>query len=730
MDDSVVSGAIGRDNVSLKPAADVSTTGLWSVDDGAYPDAAGTYALIVGVSKYPYFKNGSAPARNTYGLGQLFSSAYSAYSVFDWLRTNFFVTDCPVRKVWLLLSPTDQEAALIPHKNYAPADFARVADAVRAWYAALEALAENIAQRSRSLFFFSGHGVEINTDKQVLLPADYLRTYPPMLNEAISTFNLHLGMGVVKVPIQYFLIDACRSDIGSLRQQSGFDGAKILPEPFSGQNPRRNAPIVYATATGASTYQSVVPKEMSFFANGLLNGLSLRATSGIAALTPERLPNGPWAIKLSPLCEYVNASMNQSLIAAGFPGDDPLTIGGIQKAAPPLIVSEVPGPAVAAPPPKPVFSFPNIQVKTLIDKAPAMGPSTSVWDKLKGIAIRTLVTVTSLGSASRGLESETTVQETRAPERADLFSRLETVPDYGHENVTTFFSAAELNEYDGQKWSGIPRSFTDRITRIEGLGRDYRRVCFKTPDATKWYWLRCENWSVEYGFLFPPSDREGEPAEYAIETSTQNDRLEARAVLSPYNAAHFLATADELWRSYAAASPVDAYNRIFSQLQIPTDQIDTAMVILYDKWESPIAATVGSMILLRGGGTREFGDWQENLAHRVAFSSDAAIFVLQRMIQTDTFNEAEAQRCVDDIVKLGLPFTSEAFAYLANISDALLQRFPGDATAAAFAHVAEFNRFSKPGTLFLAVAATDDSPAKGHLRDHLLGLNSPQPAGN
>jgi hypothetical protein len=675
----------------LRPDPAVSSSGLWCVDEAASPDPAGTYAIVIGASAYPHFDGGSSPAQNTYSFGQLYSSAYSAFQYFQWLTTSFRITGSPVRKVWLLLSPTADEARLIDNCDYAPATFQSCAASIRSWFKALSALRGDTAARSRSLFFFSGHGVEINNDKQVLLPADYLSTDPPMLTDAISTYNLYLGSGQLEVPIQCILADACRSDAEDLRQQREFDGAKILLEPFGGTK-RRSAPIVYATSNGNSTYQSRVPTDLSFFTKGLLAGLYLRDLAPVPPLKPDQAADGRWVIKLPPLCEFLNASMNHSLELAGFVPDDPISIGGTQKAKP-IVVSEVGGPGGVPTGTGNVKGGPG-----------SGGPSA--------------------GIVSQGPVGKVIGKPTRGKE--ERFRSLQSVSganEFGHEYVTSFFALAELSEFDGIAWSELPHRLLDHVTLVEGDGSDYRRVSFKPPDERKWYWLRCENDALEAGFLFPPTDREAtdaRPVEFAIESIAAPDWLDVRAVLAPQNKGN-VARANDLWRSYIDLAGPDPYEQLFSAVRVRPGDVESAVSILYDKWESPLAATIGSMILLRGGTDEQGWRWQENLAERVAYSSDASIFVLQRMIQNDAFDLEVAQRCLASIKRLGLPFTAEAFGYIANLAPILEQQMPDALDSDTIERFNDFSAYTRPGSLFLSVAVSAKSAVKGRLRDRLLG---------
>ena len=79
----------------------------------------------------------------------------------------------------------------------------------------------------RSLFFFSGHGIELRLSHQVLLPSDYL---PPdgSVNESISTRNLIDWLPYLSgVSSHVLLLDGCREDIAELRG-SNLGGEDLL----------------------------------------------------------------------------------------------------------------------------------------------------------------------------------------------------------------------------------------------------------------------------------------------------------------------------------------------------------------------------------------------------------------------------------------------------------------------------------------------------------------------
>ena len=87
---------------------DESQPGLW-VNAKWYPGTAGLFAVVIGVSRYSHLLGGEEQSPETYGLGQLAVSALTAFRVFEWLRDDYYIRDCPMAKCWILLSPTDAE---------------------------------------------------------------------------------------------------------------------------------------------------------------------------------------------------------------------------------------------------------------------------------------------------------------------------------------------------------------------------------------------------------------------------------------------------------------------------------------------------------------------------------------------------------------------------------------------------------------------------------------------
>src|SRR5262245_31445408 len=104
----------------------------------AAPPGAGAHVLIIGISAYPFLKNGSAPQRAPINgnLDQLVVSALTAARFFDWINTTAEVAGAPVADCRLLLAPQPAEKAevdAITGGHYGAADFASVYAAVDDW---------------------------------------------------------------------------------------------------------------------------------------------------------------------------------------------------------------------------------------------------------------------------------------------------------------------------------------------------------------------------------------------------------------------------------------------------------------------------------------------------------------------------------------------------------------------------------------------------------------------
>lgn len=257
--------------MALEPVA--NTPGLWR-DPQWQAGMPGLYALLAGVSAYPHLEGGSAPAPDAFGLGQLGASANTAASLFDWLRADFRHEGLPLVWCQLLLSPTAEEKAGLDARglvHYAPADHATLVKAIQRWTGQVPS-ASAAARQSRTLFFFSGHGVQSNW-RALLLPSDYLDPDPgaPQLQNCISTRELQDWMEQSPVAEHLALIDACRNEFSPLASR-GATANTCFPLLQAGTQVPRTAASLAATSPGTQAYQ-VPGQPHTLFGQAVLNAV-------------------------------------------------------------------------------------------------------------------------------------------------------------------------------------------------------------------------------------------------------------------------------------------------------------------------------------------------------------------------------------------------------------------------------------------------------------------------
>jgi len=275
----------------------------------------GTFAVVIGVSSYHFLEGGrSYQGDESYGLGQLHVSAATSHRFFSWLQEEYDFEEAQAAKCWLLLSPTATElnslnAGSIEQLGAAEATLSNCETAIGWWNVEMRKLPRAAAKKSRSLFFFSGHGLEVWQEQQILLPCDYLR--PPLgnVNDAISTANLRKGLASSPVPNHFLFVDACRNDVEQLRQ-FGVEGRETLNVRNSAStNPDSLFGTLYAAASGTQTWQ---PRELaqgySIFGGAVIDGL--RGATGVEL---QRCVHNRCEVWFYPLESFVKAHMATAL---------------------------------------------------------------------------------------------------------------------------------------------------------------------------------------------------------------------------------------------------------------------------------------------------------------------------------------------------------------------------------------------------------------------------------
>jgi hypothetical protein len=629
--------------VKLQPAA--VEPGLW-VNPAWQEGQPGAFAVVIGVSRYEHLEGGASPAQEAYGLGQLAVSALTAFEVFRWLDGTFRVEGCPIARCWLLLSPTAQELAHEPalQTNLTAPTFDHCKKALRFWHHHMSRSPAAAAEHSRALFFFSGHGLEVHQEHQVLLPSDYLAPPSPSLDDAISTDNLKKGLASLAVRHHLFFLDACRNDHQALRAKN-LKGATILTEDESAlTNAERIAPQLYATASGQQAYQQPDPeKGLSLFGRALLDGL---------AGTPDLeldCAGALCAVNLYPLHGYVKRRVIELIDAAKAQVRQPVKLSGIVDNE---AITFVDRPRMLGTPPSPAPTVRGIGPKGLREASPVAEHSRALHD-------RALTVTRSLDAPMRERVSRQDDQIAH-----DLF---------GSENVTAFWTTRlRVFRLGRRDWLDANALRLHSVERDEDT-RTYRVDMEFAENARDdiGHWLQTSDGAGTTHACVLSADKHALPI-FSIEFDVSFDDGSGRqlsrldAYLSLQNTG-MLGAAAEMWSRYRTADVGEAV-RAF--------ELTTLEQMVREKLDSPLAATVAGIILLRANRLDRLHDWLRNLANWFPERPEgSALWAEQLMRRPADRKEAvsEAADYLADLTTRGLPHTAEALSYAVRLADVLVR---------------------------------------------------------
>ena len=484
----------------------------------------------------------------------------------------------------------------------------------------MEKLSQKAAQESRALFFFSGHGLELHQEQQVLLPSDYLLPPERSWNDAISVRNLKYGLASLEVCYHFFFLDACRNDHQALRAKK-VTGAEILKEDESALvNWSQVAPMLYATASGQQAFQQSEPsKGISIFGKALLDGLT-----GTPDIELNSTPKGI-AVNLYPLEKYVKRRVVELLKAANAGVQQPVKFSGV------AVEDE------------PITYLPRRMGRVQTVEPPS---AEQLLNKVQENLDETFSSCEIIDSDKNSrISKEWTLAH-------DIF---------GSEHATMIWSPhVDLFSYSDKKWKPNTLIF-HKVERSHDTQKYRIEVSISEPDPIG-NWLQLVDTSgLTHGCTLP-GDNSRSPREirYVIESDLnfeqelgsgrRIDRLEV--YLSRENE-DGVAAAAEIWDYYrlsdvgTAASLVE---RNFSYLNT-----------------SPLAAMVAGLVLLRCNRS-------SNFSHLAQYSSlpDLKTFwateLMRRRVGLDDLVDASKI-----LLRGGVPFTAEGLSYAIDVSDRLLR---------------------------------------------------------
>jgi hypothetical protein len=644
--------------MKLVPANDHSEgPGLWS-DPGWRPGTPGTFAVIIGVSRYRHLKGGTAPTdpqgkawiAEAAELGQLHVSAVTAFQTFNWLAGQYR-HDAPLARCWLLLAPTALEEPLLTLPGGGAARWAEPSlqncdAAIRWWSETMGRLPAAAAAQSRGLFFFSGHGLESTQERQLLLPSDYLAAPQPNINAAISTSNLRYGLGSLKVNQQLFFVDACRNDHKELRGKE-MVGTKILvEEDTSVLSPDLLTPVLYSTGPGQRSWEYLDPtKGISIYGQALLDGLRGRPDIDIKGLGQQG------RIELSPLEQYVRARVLQLLVAAkskqrqnvrlGGQSDTSMTITYVDRAAIPVAS---PGPGV------PPGGGGGLEKR--------IRPAPPPYDVLvAGTPIRE-------ESAMRDFSS-------RWLEDWNEGHRL-----FGSENVTDLWqNQTKVWLLDKRQWRGPQVIRIAEVARNKGRDRYSVRLQIAAKDQIG-YWLQITDaqGTVHACMLpcdLPVNQEDGRKPVYEVSFDCSPVRKGRRRSITRLQAnlgdrSGPLSYAATLWRRYTTEHVAAAVEELEAQ---------ELKQVVAEKIKSPLAAIIAALVLLRANRLDRLPQqWLKNLANWFpAIPDGAVLFAVRRLREKQTTKDGARRALQEAAAQLltvrdrGIPRTGEAFDYAVSL---------------------------------------------------------------
>jgi|GEM_PF-2173541 len=599
----------------------------------------GTFAVVIGVSKYDHL----AGDDQSYGLGQLYVSALTAYRFFSWLKDEYHHPELPLAKVWLLLSPTLAETQMmqgLQTDGFRPASFNHCEIAIGEWFESIQALDSMVSEKSRTLFFFSGHGLEVTRDKQILLPSDYLSPPVRNVNKALSTYNLYTGMGATPVPEHFFFLDACRNDHAKLRELS-LEGTPVLnPCPSWRTRPDVISPIVYATGPGASAWAPLNPQQgISVFGRALVE--CLECVEGVHAW----YDNKRYWVTFRGLEDYLDPRVRELLQGAGLRIKQPVQISVAAGKTP---ICEVVKPAISrgisemAPPSGPYLAevFLDIAPKpleTMLALAPLplppgwRGPDDSgghLYNIIKNEFMTKLLSEAKVYNLTGHFSADiqTVVAEN------DLIFREIARTDDRH----TYTIEVELRSGDQVL------EFTDEVNH-----QKVAAVLIRDVGSYPRYTLR-------FDFMEKPS-QELFIAGLDVSLANSNEGVMQEAA--------------KLWNRYRGNDiSKDGTPAEFGLLER----------LLFGKCESPLAATVAALLLLRSRRFDLMHDWLGNLANWFPDRPDGWVIWVEQLLRAKQDEGLDlAINGFLNLEHLDLPLTAEALGHAARqVGELLAFAFP------------------------------------------------------
>ena len=724
---------------------DPTQTGLWT-NPAWSPGDPGTFVVLIGVSAYPYLKDGSAAqlANENYGLGQLAVTALTTYRLFEWLRDRYLYTlgtgsPCQLAQCWLLLSPTEAERALMKAEvleHTLPPTFDNCRRALKIWHNAMQALSDESAAQSRAVFFFSGHGLEVSIEEQILLPMDYLEPTLGSLNDAINMGAARLGMKKLKVNNQFFFQDACRNATQTLGN-SVVHGDGVFDQSLAYMaNPDCNQMVMFATASGQQTFgPRSVDKGLSLFGQSLLWGLQAQHNYQLNQQQP------PFSIQWSPLHQFVGTSYNELLAQYNSPLKQKVKVSGefddsfavVTHILPSFLETALKPPVLPAEYPFEIDNTENVAGNLIEDGDGPSGGHFSEethesFDNILGKTREDPIESSDVISKTPRFKTYAQPGERLWNPFNEQHTSLGAGEFFGRETVTEVWYKAHLFRLDVDREDNAMMQTENYLNnpilfkRIERTADKIGyRVVFSIPSPGL-YWLQLSDDRNHYGCILPYSPGGPTPffqIEFIVNESEQFVfKLDGLQVNLASDSAGTLSKTAPIWEQYENFGATKAAEIM---------DVQFLKHLVAEKMSDSLSALIASVILLRLGRTDKLPQaWLENLLNRFPNYPDTPVLLNEYLTRTGTVISNEAiynQRlteCLLTMHKRGLPIIGEGLSYAIQVGSILTNGLGRDkllpeTIAKTLGVLKDARQYFLPGGLFTVFAG--NKQALNDLRD-------------
>ena len=287
-------------------------------DRPALGDNPGVHALVIGVSSYPFLTDGARAVAKPWGMGQLTSTAASAFKMFEWLKRTSAQLPVPLATCRVLLSPSSREPHLIGAAD--EATVANVLSAANDWRNDASTNRDNV-----TFFYFAGHGVQRTKEDAVMCLRDFLEPLGSSLRNAIDLATVRAGMSpsATREDIartQFYFVDACRVRPSELSAFEPLETTAVFNKDLSGEDDRCS-PIFYASVSNHAA--AAIPGQQTLFNQALIECLEGDAGDSLGD-DPQGDPM--WGVSVGGLNRGLTKKVD--LLNRRLGGDQILTTGG------------------------------------------------------------------------------------------------------------------------------------------------------------------------------------------------------------------------------------------------------------------------------------------------------------------------------------------------------------------------------------------------------------------